>query len=156
MELGPLPCRLKGYPGIASYKATTISTMAITNLVAINVSTSKGCSSAACSVLISVECLASSSAKKCSADSNGNIGDNNTGSGNYGTKNVGDNNIGAQFGKGGMEGRRTGVWVWVWGGRGRWEAGGGSLAGAAPAAGNFLVAPRLPWSGARARGNIFP
>ena len=61
---------------------------------AINLTTRSTCAQDGCTVLIGIERLPSTSSAKCSADSNGNIGNSNVGSGNYGNSNTGDNNIG--------------------------------------------------------------
>lgn len=88
--------RAKGLAGIGSFKAGTLASLAYSpGISSINLSTHKTCAQGACSVLIGIECLPSSSSTKCNADSSGNIGDGNDGSGNYGTGNAGSYNIGA-------------------------------------------------------------
>ena len=89
-------CRAKGLAGLGSYKASTLETLAYPpGISSIDITTRKTCAQAACSVLVGIECLPSTSSAKCSADSRGNIGTGNIGSNNYGTGNKGNSNIGA-------------------------------------------------------------
>lgn len=70
-----------------------MSSLAGKGKVAVNVATNKTCTSGLCMALVGVECVRAG-AKRCTADSNGNLGRGNIGKDNFGTKNRGRGNIG--------------------------------------------------------------
>lgn len=81
---------------MASFKASTLEILAYSQgISSIDLTTHNTCDQGACSVLIGIECLVQTSSTKCTADSRGNIGNNNAGSINYGHSNKGNGNIGA-------------------------------------------------------------
>ncbi|KAG7672152.1 hypothetical protein Ndes2526B_g06866 [Nannochloris sp. 'desiccata'] len=86
-------CKRKGFSVAGAIRTRAVSSLAGKGKVAVNVATNKTCTSGLCMALVGVECVRAG-AKRCTADSNGNLGRGNIGKDNFGTKNRGRGNIG--------------------------------------------------------------